>query len=96
MSEFLGFLPAAIITIGAFVLTLFFGERALDRGRWISGWSIWFLIWLAAMLSVVAAASSQEDKKGPCARYETQMFFNGKTMHPARKCVDRWEWEVKP
>jgi len=48
----------------------------------------------AAFIAGIAFGASKAEEKGPCAQYETQLYYNAatKTMMPAKVCVLRGEW----
>ena len=48
----------------------------------------------AAIIAGIAFVDSKDEEKGPCAQYETQLYYNAatKTMMPAKVCVLRGEW----
>lgn len=69
-------------------------NRAFDSESWFSPASILAMAMLVMGLSVLVYAQQQEDNKGPCVEYRTEMQWNPatKTMMPARFCVNRGEW----
>ena len=52
------------------------------------------IFWIVS-LAVFFYFVGELNNKGPCVKYETQMYYNPatKTMMPARVCVQRGEWE---
>ena len=88
---------AVVVVLAALILAGFLLMRAADSYSLFSSWSILAFLWLAICLSVIAQAAIDEEERGPCLSYETQMYWNAgtKSMMPARICVQRAEW-VKP
>lgn len=86
-----GFVIAAVL-VGWMVATVYLAFVAIDRESWSFGGAAIALFTLGVGALFQAAIS--EDRRGPCAEYETQMHYNPatKTVMPARVCVNRGEW----
>lgn len=88
---------AGALIVAAMVITGVLMVQAFIQDYLVNPWMGAFLIWAVFIVAVLIAAADQDEKKGPCLRYETSMYWNSgtKTMMPARICVERAEW-VKP
>lgn len=88
---------SVVICLAALTFAGFLLIRASDSNSLFSIWTISAFLWIAICMSVVASAAIEEEERGPCLSYETQMYWNAgtKSMMPARVCVQRAEW-VKP
>ena len=67
-------------------------------GRTFDGDGLLYVIGAVVMtvltVAVIIGAVSEEEKQGPCVKYETQWSYNSatKTNMPYQVCVERGEW----
>ena len=82
----------AVLFCGWIALLFFFLGRALDQEGLL--YIIGAVVMSVLTVAVVIGAASEEEKQGPCVKYETQWSYNAgtKTNMPYRVCVERGEW----
>ncbi len=82
----------AALFCGWIGLLFFFLGRALDQEGLL--YIIGAVVMSVLTVAVVIGAVSEEEKQGPCVKYETQWSYNAgtKTNMPYRVCVERGEW----
>ncbi len=82
----------AILFCGWIALLFFFLGRAFDQEGLL--YLIGAVVMSVLTVAIVIGAVSEEEKQGPCAKYETQWSYNAatKTNMPYRVCVERGEW----
>lgn len=84
-------LQAALFCGWIALLFYFVGEAMFDGGLLHI---IGAVVMSVLTVAIVIAVASEEEKQGPCVRYETQWSYNAgtKTNMPYRVCVERGEW----
>ena len=82
----------AALFCGWIALLFFFLGRALDQEGLL--YLIGAVVMTVLTVAVIIGAVSEEEKQGPCVKYETQLSYNAstKTTMPYRVCVERGEW----
>lgn len=82
----------AALLCGWIGLLFFFLSRALDQEGLL--YIIGAVVMTVITVAVIIGAASEEEKQGPCVKYETQLSYNAgtKTTMPYRVCVERGEW----
>lgn len=75
-----------------FIFAAYYSLEALLDGSYVAKCAS-VIFWIVS-LAVVFYFVDEENNKGPCVKYETQMHYNPavKMMMPARVCVLRGEW----
>lgn len=92
MDIFLACLVIVVALFGLCWITFKAADSEMDEP-----WPWLALLGWAGLLTLIVMACMQDEQKGPCVSYETQIHWNAatKTMMPARICVQRGEW-IKP
>lgn len=86
------------IVLILFGLFLMFWTMAcfVDHSNWLfrSGMLLATICFWAAIITGMVYLSKEENKKGPCVEYGTQMHYNPalKMMMPTKVCTKRGEW----
>ncbi len=82
----------AALFCGWIALLFFFFGRALDQEGLL--YIIGAVVMSVITVAVIIGAASEEEKQGPCVKYETQWSYNAatKTTMPYRVCAERGEW----
>ena len=82
----------AILFCGWMALLFYFIGEALFDGDLLH--IIGAVVMSVLTVAFVIGVASEEEKKGPCVKYETQWSYNAgtKTNMPYKVCVERGEW----
>jgi hypothetical protein len=82
----------AILVCGWVGLLFFFLNGALNEDGLL--YILGAVVMTVITVAIIIGAASQEENKGPCVKYETQLSYNAatKTTMPYRVCAERGEW----
>jgi hypothetical protein len=82
----------AIAVVAYVGLLFYFIGNALDGGG--LGYVIGAVVMTVTTVAIIIGAVDQDEKRGPCVKYETQWSYNSATKSnmPYRVCVERGEW----
>lgn len=85
---------AVVIVLAFSACTCWTIAKAFDGDSLLNPWSFLSFLLVSIAGTVLLLAAQEEEQKGPCLHYETQMYWNAgvKAMMPARVCTQRAEW----
>ena len=88
-------LGIVLILFGAFLM-FWTMDSFISDSSWLfrAAMLLTTIAFWAGIITGMVYLSNEEEKKGPCVEYETQMHYNPalKMMMPAKVCTKRGEW----